>query len=484
MPERFANYIGGRWTPPDSNRWIPNVNPADTTDILGEFPESAPSDAARAIQAAAEAQSAWADLSSAARGELLRRAADRLEAEIERVAADLMREEGKSLPEARGETQRAVAILRYCASQTLLPEGEVIPSFSARTFLFTQRVPLGPCVLITPWNFPIAIPVWKAAPALAFGNSVIVKPSELAPMTAWHLARVFEDVGLPPGVFNLVHGSGSSLGDSLLTHPSVAAVSFTGSVTTGRFIAETCARHGKKYQLEMGGQNAAIVLDDADLEQAVTLVLSGAYKSAGQKCTATSRVIVTRGIYDRFAALLAERARALRVGPGDDSSAYLGPVITATARDKLLQATREAVDQGAQLLAGGEAAEDRLKTGYYVSPILLGEVTPSMRAAQEEIFGPFLCLMRADNLDHALEIMNGVSYGLSASLFTRDLNAAMCFVKRAQAGMVRVNGETAGVEPQAPFGGMKGSSSFSREQGMAARDFFTQIKTVSVDLAG
>jgi len=485
LSSRYANFIGGSWAAPASGAYLPDINPADRNDILGEFPNSDEADAGRAIEAAAAAQSGWAALASQARGEFLRRAADILEKRADAVARDLMREEGKSLPEAKGETLRAVALLRYYAAETMRPEGEVIPSASAATFLYTRRVPLGVCTLITPWNFPIAIPVWKAAPALAFGNTVVLKPSEHAPLTAWHVAQCLAEAGLPAGVFNVVFGQGARFGQTLAAHPAIAAVSFTGSVRAGKMLAGWAVTHGKKYQLEMGGKNAVIVLPDANLDQAVTLTLQGAFKSAGEKCTATARAIIHRDIYAEFTARLVEKTKALQVGPGDDPNAYLGPVITQEAQQRILQAIEAARAEGAELLCGGGVPRGEVfDKGFYVEPTIFGNVRPQMRVAQEEVFGPVLCLMQADDFDQALALLNDVEYGLSASLFTRDLNAAIQFAERAQVGMVRINGETAGVEPQAPFGGMKASSSYSREQGQAARDFFTQSKTISIDRAG
>jgi alpha-ketoglutaric semialdehyde dehydrogenase len=484
VSERYTNYIASQWTPPASGEYLSDINPA-TGENIAEFPNSTAADAERAIEAAAEAQPGWAALSSHARGEFLRKAADILEARADTVARDLMREEGKSLPEAKGETLRGVTILRYYAAQTLLPDGDVIPSAGAGTFLYTRRVPLGVCALITPWNFPIAIPLWKAAPALAFGNAVVLKPSELAPLTAWHIAECLHEAKLPAGVFNVVFGQGARFGEAMVTHPKVAAVSFTGSVKAGKTIAGWAVAHGKKYQLEMGGKNAAVVLADADLEQAVNLTIQGAFKSAGEKCTATSRAIVHRGVYDEFTARLVEKTKALKIGPGNDGSAYLGPVISQQACDRILSAIEAARADGAELLCGGGCpCGDNLGSGFYVEPTVFGNVRPDSEAAQAEIFGPVLCLLRADDLDHAISLLNDVEFGLSASLFTRDLNAAMVFAGCAQAGMIRINGETAGVEPQAPFGGMKASSSWSREQGLAARDFYTQVKTISVDRAG
>lgn len=484
MSERYRNYIGGEWVRPAADNYHDNRNPANREDIIGAFPNSDATDAEEAIAAAKNALEAWSGMSSHARGEFLRKAADILEKRVDVVAQGLMREEGKSLPEAKGETMRGVTILRYYAMQTMLPDGDVIPSAGAKTFLYSRRVPLGVCALITPWNFPIAIPLWKAAPALAFGNTVILKPSEHSPLTAHHIAECFAEAGLPAGVFNVLFGEGARVGETLTSHPDVAALSFTGSVRTGKAIATQAVAQGKKYQLEMGGKNAAVVLPDADMEQAINLTIQGAFKSAGEKCTATSRVIVHRSVYETFAANLVERTSALKIGPGDDSSNYLGPVITETACENILCYISEAQAEGATLLCGGAADDPALAKGNYILPTVFGDVRPDMKIAKEEVFGPVLCLLPAEDLEDAIRLVNDVEFGLSASLFTRDLNAAMQFAERVNAGMIRINGETAGVEPQAPFGGMKASSSYSREQGLAARDFFTQIKTISVDRAG
>ncbi len=485
MSERYENFINGAWVSPIQGDYIPNLNPANREEILGLFPNSTAEDAESAVQAAANAQPAWAALSSHTRGEYLRKAADIIASRADAIARDLMREEGKSLPEAKGETLRGVTLLRYYAQETMHPDGDVIPSAGATTFLYTRRFPLGVCSLITPWNFPIAIPIWKAAPALAFGNTVVLKPSELSPLTAYHIAECFAEAGFPAGVFNVLFGEGAGVGEVLTTSAEVNAISFTGSVRTGKQIATQAVAHGKKYQLEMGGKNGVIVLPDANLESAVNLTIQGAFKSAGEKCTATSRVIVHTEIYDAFVTQLVQKTLALKVGSGEDATAYLGPVISEQSRDKILRYVGLAESEGAMLLCGGGAPDDAtLQTGFYVQPTVFGGVTSEMRIAQEEVFGPVLCVMRAESLEDALAKLNDVEFGLSASLFTKSLDSALVFAEKAQAGLVRVNGETAGVEPQAPFGGMKGSSSFSREQGLAAREFFTQIKTISIDRAG
>ncbi len=482
MAERYLNYIGGNWNTPSQGEFFSKYNPANIHEVIGEFPNSTTEDAESAIESAAAALSGWAGLSSHVRGEYLRKAADVMESRLLEIATGLMKEEGKSLPEAKGETMRAIVILRYFATQTMLPDGDVIPSAGATTFLYSRRIPVGVVSLITPWNFPVAIPIWKAAPALACGNTVVMKPSELSPLTAVRIAECFEQAGLPSGVFNVIHGHGARFGETLATHKKVSAISFTGSAKTGKVISGWASAHGKKYQLEMGGKNAAVVLADASFDQAVNLTIQGAYKSAGEKCTATSRVIVQKEIYDKFAAALVEKTSALTIGPGD-SDAYLGPVITVEARDRILSAIQSGVSTGSALLCGGKVPESAfLADGCYILPTVFGDVDPKSSLAQDEIFGPVLCLIKAEDFDDAVAILNDVEFGLSASLFTQSLSASMQFADKAQAGMIRINGETAGVEPQAPFGGVKASSSWSREQGLAARDFFTQIKTVSIDL--
>jgi NAD-dependent aldehyde dehydrogenases len=478
-----GNYIGGTWTAATSGKTFTRQNPADTRDTVGTWGESSADDVAAAVAAARGALRDWKRLSPDARAQYLYKAADLLAARKDVVAAALTQEEGKSLPEATGETLRGVAILRYYAGEGLRVGGEVIPSMNPETLLFTLRVPLGVVGLITPWNFPVAIPLWKAAPALVYGNTVVLKPSELSPRTAHLLAEIFHEAGLPAGVFNLVQGGGET--GKALVEAGVNGVSFTGSAATGKSIAATCAARGVKYQLEMGGKNPAVILEDADLAQAVELTVQGAMKSAGEKCTATSRAIVVEAVAEEFTRKVVERVRHLAVGPGTDSEAYLGPVITEQAQERILGYIEKAKAEGAELLCGGVAGHrPDLAHGHYVWPAVLGKVTSKMTIAQEEVFGPVLAILTVPDFDAAIEAANDVAFGLSASVFTRDIGKALRFAREVDAGMIRVNGETAGVEPQAPFGGMKASSSFSREQGQAAKDFYTQIKTVSIDKAG
>lgn len=481
MAEYF-NYIGGQWVPSQSGRTYKDINPADFNDEVGQFPDSQPEDGVKAIEAAAEALAEWKSKSGPERSAFLYRTADLLESRADTIAADLTREEGKSLTEAKGETLRAVAILRYYAGEAWRAVGEVIPSANARNLLFTTRVPLGVVAVITPWNFPIAIPAWKIAPALAFGNTVVFKPASLTPLTAWNLVRAFDDAGLPPGVLNMVTGSGATLGETLLSHPLVKGISFTGSNEIGRQIGQKAAARNIKYQLEMGGKNPLIVAEDASLDQAVELAVRGAFLSAGQKCTATSRVIIEEPVFEEFQQKLLERVRTLKVGPGTDPSAFFGPLVSEQQRQKVLSYIQIGCEEGAYLLFGGGVPRGPLyDCGFYVEPTLFTHVKPEMRIAQEEIFGPVLCLMKARNLEEAIEIANAVPLGLSASLCTRNINRALRFVEKIEVGMVRINGETAGVEPQAPFGGMKESSSHSREQGRSAMEFFTEVKTVTIE---
>ena len=480
----YQNYINGNWTPAQSGKTRQRRNPADRSDLVGEYPESDGADTAKAAEAAKTALPTWRKLSPHDRAAFLWKAADILERRKSEVAAALTREEGKTIAESTGETGRGVVILRYYAGEGLRVGGEVIPSVNPQILMWTERVSLGVVGLITPWNFPVAIPFWKAAPALVYGNTVVWKPSELSPHTAQLIAEVMEEAGFPPGVFNLVQGGGEA-GKALCENAHVNGVSFTGSAKTGKAVARACMERGAKYQLEMGGKNPAVVLADADLAQAVELTVQGAMKSAGEKCTATSRAIVVEEIADEFTRRVVERVQSLSIGPGNaQTPAYLGPVITPEARDSIVAFVARAKEGGASVLCGGIAPGDAaLDGGNYVLPTVLGDVTPEMPVAQEEVFGPVLAILRVPDFDAALRVANDVAFGLSASLFTRSLNNAVRFAREIEAGLVRVNGETAGVEPQAPFGGMKGSSSFSREQGQAAKDFYTQIKTIAFEPA-
>jgi acyl-CoA reductase-like NAD-dependent aldehyde dehydrogenase len=482
MERQYLNLIGGQWGPAAGGATRPDRNPARTEEVVGVFPSAGGEDATRAAEAAARAFPGWARTPMPKRGEILLKAAALLEQRLDEVGEALTREEGKTLAESKGEVARGVSLLRYYAGEALQPTGEVYASASPSTFLFAERVPLGPVALITPWNFPVAIPTWKVAPALAFGNTVILKPAELTPLTAWHLADVLDKAGLPPGVLNLVVGRGSQVGQALVESPHVKAISFTGSNTVGSRLAAQCAERGIKFQLEMGGKNPVVVLSDADLDKAVDVTIAGAMLSTGQKCTATSRVIVHRDVLDAFRDRLTAKASSLKVGDGMKPETYMGPLVSADAEKTVLDYIETGKREGARLLTGGtKLTGGEYDHGYFVAPTVFDGVRPDMRIAQEEIFGPVVAVLEARDFDEATAMANDTRFGLSASVMTRDLGLAMRFVREIEAGIVHVNSQTAGAEPQVPFGGFKASSSGSREQGKAAREFFTQIKTVYLD---
>ncbi len=485
--ERLASFIGGRAAPSRGDRYVPDRNPSDPADVIADAPAGDPQDAAAAAAAAADALPAWRAAAGPARAEHLQRWAAAVAARQEDLAQAMVREVGKPVAEARGEAARAVAILRYYAGEAVRAVGEVIPAQAGGALQFTLRQPLGVVALITPWNFPAAIPLWKAAPALAFGNTVVLKPSEDAPHTATLLAETAAAAALPPGVFNVVLGDGPSVGEPLLDDPAVAAISFTGSAAVGARVAARAAARNVRYQTEMGGKNVAIVMADADLDLAAALTAGGAMRFAGQKCTATSRVVVARQVLEPFLARLRTQVEALPLGPVTDPAAAVGPLIDDEARQRVRQAVAAATAASARLICGGAGdgapADPRLARGFFFTPVVLAEVPEDAAAARDELFGPVLAAFAADDLEHAIAIANRTPYGLSASLFTRDLGSALAYIRRIEAGLVRVNGDTTGVDPHAPFGGLKGSSSGSREQGSAAREFYTEIKTVQINPA-
>jgi acyl-CoA reductase-like NAD-dependent aldehyde dehydrogenase len=479
MTEVLRSYVEGVWR--DGVRTVQRTDPAHPGTVVAEASVADVALATDAVLAARKAAPAWRATPPPARGEILRRAADLLERRAEDIGRDLTREEGKTIGEAIGETRRAVAIFRYYAGQTLEPDGETYPSSAAGFLLFARREPLGVVTAITPWNFPIAIPAWKIAPALAYGNTVVWKPAELVPLTAVHVVRALVDAGLPAGVLNLVLGSGAQIGEVLVTHAAVDAVTFTGSNAVGRAIQSAATRVGKKVQLEMGGKNPAVVLADADLDHAAEQVARGAFMSAGQKCTATSRVIVERRALAAFSERLIDRARTWKVGDPLALDTIVGPLVSAERLRTVREYVAVASADGGRLAAGGDA---RLSEGHFLRPTVVTDVPATSRAAREEIFGPVALIVAADSYDEALAMANDTPFGLSASLFTRDLGRALAFARDMRAGVVKVNQETAGLELQLPFGGMKESSSGSREQGKAAREFFTEWKTVYLGTPG
>ncbi|CAM3371318.1 aldehyde dehydrogenase family protein [Brevibacillus invocatus] len=474
------NWIGGEWITP-SGLEVAVKNPSRLSEEVGVVRYSDPSHIFAAEQAARLAQPFWAMQTGAARGEILFQMASVLEARTDELARLASQEMGKQIGEMRGEVARGVNLLRYYAGEGMRSDGSLIPASDSHVLQYSKRVPLGVVAVITPWNFPVAIPIWKIAPALICGNAVIWKPAENSSLTATRLAQMFAETRLPAGVLNVVIGKGKEIGTALVEEAAVDAVSFTGSSATGRQIAIACAGRNSKYQTEMGGKNAAVVLADADLDRTVPILLSGAFRSAGQKCTATSRIIVEKSIYQELVERLQIAIEDCRVGEASDPDVYLGPVASFDQYEKVNRYVSLAQEQ-AKIIAS--SPDTPLSSqGYYIRPLIVEGVAASHPLVQEEVFGPLTVLLQAEDFDEAISLCNQTVYGLSASLFTRNLSSAHRFLDLAQAGMVRVNQETAGVEYQAPFGGMKQSSSHTREQGQAALQFYSEIKTCAIKYA-
>ena len=475
--QKFDNYINGEWVPGSS--WTANRNPSDLGDVIGEYAQADAEQANAAVAAAKRALGPWAISSIQDRANILDKVGSDILARKDEIGRLLAREEGKTLPEGIGETARAGHIFKFFAGEALRLSGEKIPSVRPGVEVEITREPVGVVGLITPWNFPIAIPAWKIAPALAFGNTVVFKPAQWTPGCAWVLAEILAAAGIPPGVFNLVMGSGSVVGETLVNHPDVAALSFTGSMETGRSIARKAVARMAKIQLEMGSKNPLVVLDDADLPTAVNVAVQGAYFSTGQRCTASSRLIVTEGIHDRFVAALTERLSTLRVDNALSPGTEIGPVVERPQLDTDLEYIAVGRQEGATLATGGERVT-RATDGYYMSPALFVGATNAMRISREEIFGPVACVIRTKNYDEALAVANDTDTGLSSGIVTSSLKHASHFKRHAQAGMVMVNLPTAGVDYHVPFGGRKGSSYGPREQGRYAAEFYTTVKTTYI----
>ena len=466
------NLIDGEWVAGEA---IPNHNPANPAEIVGTYARASAADAERAIAAAKAAFPAWSRSGPLERHTVLSRAAAEILARKEELGTLLSREEGKTLAEGIGETVRAAQIFDFFAGECLRLAGEILPSVRPGIGVEITREAVGPVGLITPWNFPIAIPAWKIAPALAWGNTVVIKPAELVPGCAWALVDILHRAGLPRGVLNLVMGKGSVVGQAILDSPDIRAVSFTGSVGTGRRVAEASIAVMRKFQLEMGGKNPMIVLDDADLEVAVESCLNGAFYSTGQRCTASSRLIVTEGIHDRFVARLTERMAGLVVGDPLDKSTQIGPVVDQSQLDQDESYIRIGESEGAELFGGRRLR--RPTEGFFLEPALFVGATNAMRISREEIFGPVASVIRVTDYDEALAVANDSEFGLTAGICTTSLKYATHFKRNSQAGMVMVNLPTAGVDFHVPFGGSKGSSFGPREQGRYAAEFYTTLKT-------
>jgi aldehyde dehydrogenase (NAD+) len=482
MPETYQNYIGGKWVDSGSGETFADINPADTDDIVGYFQASTAEDTRAAIEAAEEARAGWRALSAPKRGEYLSAVARIIERDLESIGEGLTREEGKTLPEGKGETARAVQVFDYFAGEGRRIFGETTPSEFGRTLLYTVKEPLGVVGLITPWNFPVAIPAWKLAPALVAGNTVVLKPASNAPLTALRIVRACEEAGLPPGVLNFVTGSGSTVGTELAVNPSVRGVSFTGSDTVGSDLYGRVTGRGARCQCEMGGKNPMVVMEDADLDKAVALTINGAMWSTGQKCTATSRAIVHRDVLDEFTEKVLAGVAGIKVGNGLEEGVQVGPSIDEAQMNTVLEYIEVGKGEGAELLAGGERMTGGpYDKGFFVAPTVFGGVTNDMRIAREEIFGPVVGIIATNGFEEALAIANDTRFGLSASICTRDIHRAMEFADRIEAGMVHINSPTVGAEVQVPFGGMKDSSTGTREQGHVAVDFYTDTKTIYLE---
>lgn len=470
----FNNLINGEWIAGNSHS--PNHNPSNLADILGHYTQADAAQLDLAVQAAQAAFPGWRNGSIQARSDALDKIGSEILARKEELGTVLAREEGKTQPEGIGEVTRAGQIFKFFAGECLRLAGETLPSVRPNIGVEITREPVGVVGLITPWNFPIAIPAWKIAPALAFGNCVVLKPADLVPGSAWALAEIVSRSGIPAGVFNLVMGPGRVIGEALVNHPGVDAISFTGSVGVGRRIAQSCAQNLKKVQLEMGGKNPQVILDDADLAQAVELSVQSCFYATGQRCTASSRLIVTDRIYPEFIAAMQRRMAAIQVGDACQAGVDIGPVVSQDQLEQDLSYVAIGKAEGASLLIGGERLT-RPTDGYFMAPALFVDSTPAMRINREEIFGPVASVIRVAGYEEALAVANDTPFGLSAGIATTSLKYATHFKRHAQAGMVMVNLPTAGVDYHVPFGGRKGSSYGPREQGRYAAEFYTMVKT-------
>jgi aldehyde dehydrogenase (NAD+) len=480
----LKNFINGEWRDSTGGR-VKDVNPADVDDVIAEAPSSTAAEAAEACEAAARAFEKWRSTPAPVRGQILYKVQRRMEERRQELAEALTREEGKTIGESRGEVQRAINVVEFFAGEARRITGETIPSELPNNFCYTIKQPVGPVAVITPWNFPIAIPIWKMAPALVSGNTIVFKPASLTPLTASLIVEIFDECGLPPGVLNLVFGGGREVGDTIVKHPAILAVSFTGSNDVGVGLYGAAAARGIKCQCEMGGKNPIVVLADADLDLAIESTVQGAFGSTGQRCTATSRAVVVESIANDFVDRLAARTSSLVVGNGLNPATHVGPSVDERQLETVLSYVETGQHEGARLVRGGERIrDDGRDRGYFVSPAIFDHVDANMRIAQEEIFGPVLSLIRVPDNEAALSVANNVRFGLSASVYTNDVAAMFKFVDRLDAGILHVNSPTVGGEAHIPFGGMKATGVGLREMGRVAIDFYTELKVVYVDYTG
>jgi aldehyde dehydrogenase (NAD+) len=481
----YKNFIDGQWVASSTGQTFENRNPADNDDLIGTFQESNADDLNAAVDAADRAFVSWRLMPAPRRADYLYAVGNILKRDKEAIAREMTREMGKVLQETRGDVQEAIDMAFLMAGEGRRLHGVTTPSELPSKFNMCVRMPLGVAGLITPWNFPIAIPAWKSMAALICGNTVVIKPASLTPLSVVMLAEAFEEAGLPKGVFNLVTGGGKEVGEPMLKHPKVAVISFTGSTDVGRDIAVACAPNFKHVHLEMGGKNVIMVMDDADVDLAVDGALWGAFGTAGQRCTAASRIVAHRRIYDEFVEKLANRARKLRVGNGLDESIDMGPNISAGQIKTIEKYVGIGKAEGATIAAGGTTlTSESWAKGFFYQPTVFADVTPDMRIAQEEIFGPVTAVMRCDSLEEAIAISNGVKYGLSSSIYTRNVNNAFIAMRDMYTGIFYVNAPTIGAEVHLPFGGTKATGNGHREAGTAALDVFSEWKSIYVDFSG
>ena len=480
----FANFVDGKWVASESGATLENRNPANARDLVGLFPDSTTTDAEAAVAAARRAFESWRLVPAPQRAEILFRAAQLISARKDEFARDMTREMGKVLDETRGDVQEAIDMTYFLAAEGRRLHGQTAPSELRDKFAMSMRQPIGVCSMITPWNFPMAIPSWKIIPALVCGNTVVLKPSELTPLSAVNFIKVLAEAGVPPGVVNMVTG-GPAVGETLTTHPDVAVVSFTGSTAVGKLVNQNAAPFFKKVHLEMGGKNAIMIMDDANLDLALEGCLWGGFGTTGQRCTAASRVIVHEKVHDRFVEQFVARAQALRVGDGLDPQTQMGPSISDKQLQKVMSYVEIGKQEGATIACGGRRLnEGDWQYGYFHEPTIFTGVTPRMRIAREEIFGPVVSVIKCSGVDEAVAIANDVIYGLSASIYTQDINRAFRAMRDVYTGIFYVNAPTIGAEVHLPFGGTKATGNGHREAGLAALDVFSEWKSVYVDFSG
>jgi alpha-ketoglutaric semialdehyde dehydrogenase len=485
MAKKFQNYIDGRWVDALSGKTFENRNPANWDEVVGTFPLSGKEEVEQAVKAARRAFESWRLVPAPKRGDIMKKVGDILTARKEEIAKQMTREMGKVLLETRGDVQEGIDTAYYGASEARRLFGHTVPSELPNKYNMAMRVPIGVGAIITPWNFPMAIPTWKIFPALVCGNTVVFKPASDTPATATTLVEILLEAGVPPGVINIVHGSGREVGNVLVEHPDIDFVSFTGSTSVGKRISEVASKTLKRVSLELGGKNAQIVMDDANLDLALEGVLWGAFGTTGQRCTATSRLVVHEKVYDKFVSMVVDHAKKLRLGDGLKENVDVGPCVNEGQRKTVDEYVQIGKGEGATVLAGGKiAAGEGLSKGWFYEPTVLGGVTPEMRVAREEIFGPVLSVLKVKSLEEAIKVSNNTKYGLSSSIYTQDINNAYIAIRDIKAGITYVNSPTIGAEAHMPFGGVKETGNGHREGGWTVYEFYTEWKAVYVDYSG